>query len=168
MFSQSKFRFNKPLFGGKRKNYSRNLVFLNRRRHHDHDYRDRHNRDDSVMMSGDSPGLDSRSIPASYDLPDDARPGELPPVIPLSSTGKLSHSNHDSGSETIEEVTTIVKKTLPSPEPRPKIYQKNGIDSDNNNKLKLENKFAENNKEDNDACVNCLYYTQQFCECVIL
>lgn len=120
------------------------------------------------MMSGDSPGLDSRSIPASYDLPDDARPGELPPVIPLSSTGKLSHSNHDSGNETIEEVTTIVKKTLPSPEPRPKIYQKNGIDSDNNNKLKLENKFAENNKEDNDACVNCLYYTQQFCECVIL
>ncbi|KAH0535871.1 uncharacterized protein LOC123266510 isoform X2 [Cotesia glomerata] len=121
-----------------------------------------------VMMSGDSPGLDSRSIPASYDLPDDARPGELPPVIPLSSTGKLSHSNHDTDNETIEEVTTIVKKTLPSPEPRPKIYQKNGIDSDNNNKLKLENKFAENNKEDNDACVNCLYYTQQFCECVIL
>ncbi|XP_057334641.1 probable serine/threonine-protein kinase DDB_G0282963 isoform X1 [Microplitis mediator] len=166
MFSRSKFRL-KP-FGNKRKNYSRNLIFLNRRRHHDHDYRDRHHdRDDSVMMSGDSPGLDSRSIPASYDLPDDARPGELPPVITLSSTGKLSHNNHDHpDNEMIEEVATV-KKTLPSPEPRPKIHQ-NGKDSENNNKFKLENKFAENNKDDNDACVNCLYYTQQLCECVIL
>ncbi|XP_057334642.1 uncharacterized protein LOC130673591 isoform X2 [Microplitis mediator] len=120
-----------------------------------------------VMMSGDSPGLDSRSIPASYDLPDDARPGELPPVITLSSTGKLSHNNHDHpDNEMIEEVATV-KKTLPSPEPRPKIHQ-NGKDSENNNKFKLENKFAENNKDDNDACVNCLYYTQQLCECVIL
>lgn len=119
------------------------------------------------MMSGDSPGLDSRSMPASYDLPDDARPGELPPVITLSSTGKLSHNNHDHpDNEMIEEVATV-KKTLPSPEPRPKIHQ-NGKDSENNNKFKLENKFAENNKDDNDACVNCLYYTQQLCECVIL
>ncbi|XP_034943540.1 uncharacterized protein [Chelonus insularis] len=114
-----------------------------------------------VMMSRDSGSFDSRTLPpTSYDLPDDARPGVLPPVIPLTSTTKLPS---DRGSDVggIEEVATITKKTLPSPEPRPKI-QHNGNDSSK----KIENKLAENT--DDDACVKCIYFTQQMCECVIV
>ncbi|XP_034943542.1 uncharacterized protein [Chelonus insularis] len=158
MFSRRKFRPHRSPSLSRRKN-QKFWIFYNKKRHrHNDDYHRPHN---SVMMSRDSGSFDSRTLPpTSYDLPDDARPGVLPPVIPLTSTTKLPS---DRGSDVggIEEVATITKKTLPSPEPRPKI-QHNGNDSSK----KIENKLAENT--DDDACVKCIYFTQQMCECVIV
>lgn len=115
------------------------------------------------MMSGDSSAHESRSHPhTGYDIPDEARPGSIAPVIPLSSTGKLNHEDTDT--EVIEEITTIIRKTLPSPEPSPKI-ERNG--NDNNGKL-MEKKFVEEKNTDDDNCVKCIYIVQQCCDCVIV
>ncbi|XP_076242266.1 uncharacterized protein LOC143184129 isoform X2 [Calliopsis andreniformis] len=119
---------------------------------------------DSVIMSSDSPPpLQTSSIPlVDYDVPDEARPGKVTPTTPTSigpMTSKLLNSDN-SDAETIENMVPIAQTVLPVPEPQPKI-EKNGIDSDMREKTVT--------RTDDDSCVvDCIYFTQQCCECIII
>ncbi|XP_043599961.1 uncharacterized protein LOC122575285 isoform X2 [Bombus pyrosoma] len=114
---------------------------------------------DSVIMSNDSPPPLQTSIPlVDYDVPDEARPGKITPTTPTTPvTNKLS--NADTDTEMIENAVPITQTVLPVPEPQPKI-EKNGIDSEATKPV---------TQPENDSCVvDCIYFTQQCCECVIL
>ncbi|XP_011879714.1 PREDICTED: uncharacterized protein LOC105568557 isoform X4 [Vollenhovia emeryi] len=64
----------------------------------------------------------------------------------------------DTDADAIEEAVPIVQTKLPVPESEPKI-EKNGI----------ERKPKKPRDEPNDEClINCIYYTQQCCDCTIV
>ncbi|XP_076755062.1 uncharacterized protein LOC143425890 isoform X1 [Xylocopa sonorina] len=112
-----------------------------------------------VITSSDSPPPLQTSIPlVDYDMPDEARPGKITPTAPTAPmTSKLL--NADTDTETIENAVPIVQRVLPAPEPQPKI-ERNGIDSEKKKPVA---------QAENDSCVvDCVYFTQQCCECVIL
>ncbi|XP_043286321.1 uncharacterized protein [Venturia canescens] len=121
-----------------------------------------------VMRSGDSPPPLQASIPSAYDVPDDAG---LNGRVTISSSPAITTSikplrseSGDSDAEviSIEEAVPIVHKTLPSPEPQPKIEKKNGYDSMYMDEKKLVD-------PDDDPCiVKCVYFAQQLCECTIM
>lgn len=114
------------------------------------------------MSSGDSSPPPQASIPSSadFDVLDDAR---LEKVInaPVTSMKPPSKPNADvtkDDTEEIEEAVPIVQKTLPTPEPKPEI-EKNGFDV----------KAKKSPDEPDDAClIDCIYFTQQCCDCTIL
>ncbi|XP_076681029.1 uncharacterized protein LOC143375606 isoform X2 [Andrena cerasifolii] len=127
----------------------------------------------SVIMSSDSPSLLQTTIPlVGYDVPDEARPGKISPTTPPppptpspSPIGPVTIKllNDDiADTEVIEnDAVPMAQTDLPAPEPRPKIGR-NGIDSDSKKKP-----VARAN--DDDSCVvDCIYFTQQCCECIIL
>ncbi|KAF3425477.1 hypothetical protein E2986_03672 [Frieseomelitta varia] len=112
----------------------------------------------SVIMSNDSPPPLQTSIPlVDYDIPDEARPGKITPTTPTTPvTNKLL--NVDTDTEMIENAVPITQTVLPVPEPQPKI-ERNGIDSEATKPV---------TQPENDSCVvDCIYFTQQCCECVI-
>ncbi|XP_043286320.1 uncharacterized protein [Venturia canescens] len=125
-------------------------------------------KNNSVMRSGDSPPPLQASIPSAYDVPDDAG---LNGRVTISSSPAITTSikplrseSGDSDAEviSIEEAVPIVHKTLPSPEPQPKIEKKNGYDSMYMDEKKLVD-------PDDDPCiVKCVYFAQQLCECTIM
>ncbi|XP_051170323.1 uncharacterized protein LOC127287431 isoform X3 [Leptopilina boulardi] len=116
---------------------------------------------DSVMVSGDSPPPMTTSIPPGFDISEDMRPGKTTPTnIPLTPV-KSYKANGNITNEDIEEAVPIVK-SLPLPEPQPKI-EKNCFDYDQTDGKQLVGEVEE------DACfVKCVYFTQQCCECTIL
>ncbi|XP_012218200.1 uncharacterized protein [Linepithema humile] len=115
-----------------------------------------------IMSSGDSspPPQASISSSAGFDVLDDARLEKVM-ITPVTSTKPPSKPTADAAkdnTEEIEEAVPIVQKTLPTPEPKPEI-EKNGFDV---NAKKSPN-------EPDDAClINCIYYTQQCCDCTIV
>ncbi|XP_051170322.1 uncharacterized protein LOC127287431 isoform X2 [Leptopilina boulardi] len=114
-----------------------------------------------VMVSGDSPPPMTTSIPPGFDISEDMRPGKTTPTnIPLTPV-KSYKANGNITNEDIEEAVPIVK-SLPLPEPQPKI-EKNCFDYDQTDGKQLVGEVEE------DACfVKCVYFTQQCCECTIL
>ena len=118
---------------------------------------------DSVIMSSDSPSLLQTTIPlVGYDVPDEARPGKISPTTP-SPIGPVTTkllNNDTADTEMIENAVPVAQADLPAPEPRPKI-ERNGIDSDSKKKPVA--------RANDDSCVvDCIYFTQQCCECIIL
>ena len=116
------------------------------------------------MRQGDSPPPMQTSIPSGYDLPDDAsmtgRMSSTPPAITTSM--KPLRSESESDAEVIEEAVPIVHKTLPVPEPEPKI-ESNGIDHKH-----TDEKSLVHDPDDDPCLIKCIYFTQQCCECTIM
>lgn len=118
----------------------------------------------SVIMSGDSaPPLQS-SIPSpGYDLPDEVQPGKI--ISRESSLDESEKTNGNANSspvtdDNIEQVSSDTTKTLSMLEEDNKI-ESNGIDHTDNGKLVDE--------PDDDSClIQCIYVTQQCCECTII
>ncbi|XP_033223705.1 uncharacterized protein LOC117177237 isoform X3 [Belonocnema kinseyi] len=115
-----------------------------------------------VMMSGDSPPPLQSSIPPGFDMPDEMRHGKITPtetpLIPM----KPRKNNGEIPNEDIEEAVPIVK-TLPMPEPQPKVERNGGFDYDH-----TDGKQLVNDVEDDACFVKCIYFTQQCCECTVL
>jgi len=115
------------------------------------------------MSSGDSspPPQASISSSAGFDVLDDARLGKVitTPVTSSKPPSKLPTADAaKDNTEEIEEAVPIVQKTLPTPEPKPEI-EKNGFDVN----------AKKSPDEPDDAClINCIYYTQQCCDCTIV
>ncbi|XP_053987156.1 uncharacterized protein LOC128891817 isoform X2 [Hylaeus anthracinus] len=115
---------------------------------------------DSVIMSSDSPSPLQTSIPlVDYDVPDEARSGKVTPTTPTIPVTTKLLNNDTTDTETIENAVPIAQTVLPVPEPRPKI-ERNGIDS--------ETKKSVTQPDDDSCVVDCIYFTQQCCECMIL
>ncbi|XP_012149634.1 uncharacterized protein LOC100881840 isoform X2 [Megachile rotundata] len=113
----------------------------------------------SVIMSSDSPPPLHTSISlVDYDVPDEARPGKITPTTPTTPvTNELLNTDPDT--EMIENAVPIAQTVLPVPQPQPKI-ERNGIDAEKKKPV---------TQPENDSCVvDCIYFTQQCCECVIL
>lgn len=111
-----------------------------------------------IMSSSDpsSPGQASIST-TGFDVLDDARLEKLN-LTPVTSQPTKSMISSTVNTDTIEEAVPIVQTTLPVPELEPKI-EKNGI----------EMKTKKKPDEPNDEClINCIYYTQQCCDCTIV
>lgn len=115
------------------------------------------------MRAGDSPPPLQASVPSGYDIPDDAGVTEstIPTAAVITSVKPLRQEG-ESDVEAIEEAVPIIRKSLPSPEPKPKI-ESNGFDREINDEKKLVNE-----PEDEPCIVKCVYFAQQCCECTIL
>ncbi|KYN32510.1 hypothetical protein ALC56_13368 [Trachymyrmex septentrionalis] len=115
----------------------------------------------SVIMSSDdqsSPAQTSIST-TSFDVLDNARLEKIN-ITPIMSqpTKPVVSPTTNIDADAIEEAVSIVQTTLPMPELQPKI-EKNGI----------ETKTKKSSDEPNDDClINCIYYTQQCCDCTIV
>lgn len=109
-------------------------------------------------MSSSDPSSPQASISTtSFDVLDNARLEKIN-VTPVTSQPTKSMISSTVNTDTIEEAVPIVQTTLPVPELEPKI-EKNGI----------EMKTKKKSDEPNDDClINCIYYTQQFCDCTIV
>ncbi|XP_076625694.1 uncharacterized protein LOC143344029 isoform X2 [Colletes latitarsis] len=114
----------------------------------------------SVIMTSESPSPLQTSMPlVDYDVTDDARSGKITPTAPtIPVMSKLLNSG-TTDTETIENAVPIAQTVLPVPEPRPKI-ERNGIDSETKKSVAQPN--------DDSCVVDCIYFTQQCCECMIL
>ncbi|XP_018403022.1 PREDICTED: uncharacterized protein LOC108779948 [Cyphomyrmex costatus] len=116
----------------------------------------------SVIMSSDdqsSPTQASIST-TSFDVLDNARLEkiDISPIITSQPTKTVVSQVTNTDADVIEEAVPIVQTTLPMPELQPKI-EKNGI----------EMKTKKSSDEPNDDClINCIYYTQQCCDCTIV
>ncbi|XP_018368751.1 PREDICTED: uncharacterized protein LOC108764848 isoform X3 [Trachymyrmex cornetzi] len=114
-----------------------------------------------VIMSSDdqsSPAQTSIST-TSFDVLDNARLEKIN-ITPIMSqpTKPVISSITNTDADAIEEAVSVVQTTLPIPELQPKI-EKNGI----------ETKTKKTSDEPNDDClINCIYYTQQCCDCTIV
>ncbi|XP_043463107.1 uncharacterized protein LOC122499094 isoform X1 [Leptopilina heterotoma] len=148
---------------GSKRQSIRAWVLLKKKKNKDYD----HHRSPSmytgagVMVSGDSPPPMTTSIPPGFDISEEMRPGKTTPTnIPLTPL-KSYKTNGNVPNEDIEEAVPIVK-SLPLPEPQPKI-EKNCFDYD-----QTDGKQLVGDVEDDACFVKCLYFTQQCCECTIL
>lgn len=113
------------------------------------------------MMSGDSSPQAQASISSTgFDVLDDARLGKITPTT-STKTPRHMDTEADTDAEAIEEAMPIVQTTLPVPESKPKI-ERNGLDTDTSTKKSI------NQPEDDSCIVNCIYFTQQCCECTIV
>jgi len=107
----------------------------------------------------------------SFDVLDDARlmkinktPVTSQPIKSVDQTlvtpqpiKSVSPTTVDADADAIEEAVPIVRTTLPVPESEPKI-EKNGI----------EVKTKKSDEPNDDCLINCIYYTQQCCDCTIV
>ncbi|XP_011636641.1 uncharacterized protein LOC105426909 isoform X3 [Pogonomyrmex barbatus] len=114
-----------------------------------------------MMSSTDSSSPAQASISATnLDMVDHARLGKINTTSlttsqPLKSEVKpLAKADTD----VIEEAVPIVQTTLPVPESEAKI-EKNGLDF---------NAKKSTNEPDDECLINCIYYTQQCCDCTIV
>lgn len=107
------------------------------------------------MSSGEpSPPAQASISTTSFDVLDNARLINAAPIT--SQPSKPSGDNTDT--EAIEEAVPIVQTTLPVPESKPEI-EKNGLDV---------NTKKSPDEPDVSCLINCLYYTQQCCDCTIV
>ncbi|XP_070510782.1 uncharacterized protein [Cardiocondyla obscurior] len=115
----------------------------------------------SVMTSNDPSSPTQASISTTdFDVVDDARIALEKRLDKLSINAITSQPTKPATMNTdeIEEEVAIMQTTLPKPEMKPKV-EKNGI----------ETKTKKSPDEPNDEClINCIYYTQQCCDCTIL
>ncbi|XP_070151540.1 LOW QUALITY PROTEIN: uncharacterized protein [Polyergus mexicanus] len=110
---------------------------------------------DVIMSSGEpSPPAQASISTTSFDVLDNARLINAAPIT--SQPSKPSGDNIDT--EAIEEAVPIVQTTLPVPESKPEI-EKNGLDVDTKKSP---------DETDVSCLINCLYYTQQCCDCTIV
>ncbi|XP_072764461.1 uncharacterized protein [Anoplolepis gracilipes] len=109
----------------------------------------------SVIMSSGEPSSPAQASisTTSFDVLDDAR---LVNSTITSQPAKPSGDNTDT--EAIEEAVPIVQTTLPMPESKPEI-EKNGLDVDTKKSP---------DEPDVSCLINCIYYTQQCCDCTIV
>ncbi|XP_014484163.1 PREDICTED: uncharacterized protein LOC106749330 isoform X2 [Dinoponera quadriceps] len=122
--------------------------------------------DSVIMSSGDSsPPAQATISTSGFDVPDDARLAKISPTTTPSPTtsAKISkaadHETLNTDVEAIEEAMPIVQKTLPVPELPAKI-ERNGFDMDVRKTL--------DEREEDMCLIDCIYYTQQCCNCTIL
>lgn len=113
-----------------------------------------------VMMSSSDPSSPTQASisTTSFDVLDDARLEKIN-VTPVTSqlTKPVISPAVNTDADAIEEAVPIVQTTLPVPESVPKL-EKNGI----------EVKTKKSPDEPNDEClINCIYFTQQCCDCTI-
>lgn len=89
---------------------------------------------------------------------DDARLEKIN-ITPVTSqpTKPVVSPTVNTDADAIEEAVPIVQTTLPVPESEPKI-EKNGI----------EMKTKKSDEPNDDCLINCIYYTQQCCDCTIV
>lgn len=111
------------------------------------------------MSSSDPSSPAQASISTTgFDVLDDARLEKIN-ITPVTSqlTKAVVSPTMNTDADAIEEAVPIVQTTLPMPELEPKI-EKNGIE-----------KTKKSSDEPNDDClINCIYYTQQCCDCTIV
>lgn len=117
------------------------------------------------MMSSSDPSSPQASISTKgFDVLDDARSEKInttPVTSQPTKPEKISGASTDA--DAIEEAVPIVKTTLPVPELGAKI-EKNGIEMKKKRKKKKKSP-----DEPNDEClINCIYYSQQCCDCTIV
>ncbi|XP_036144174.1 uncharacterized protein LOC105832595 isoform X3 [Monomorium pharaonis] len=106
-----------------------------------------------IMSSSDPSSPTQASISTtSFDVLDDARLEKINVTPVTSQPTKSAIVNTDA----IEEAVPIVT-TLPVPELEPKI-EKNGI----------EVKTKKSNESNDECLINCIYVTQQCCDCTIV
>lgn len=116
------------------------------------------------MSSGDSsPPVQASISSTGFDTPDDARLAKVTPTTTPSPTHsekilKSADETPQTDVEAIEEAMPIMQKTLPVPESTPKI-ERNGFD--------IEPKKMLDEREEDMCLINCIYYTQQCCNCTI-
>ncbi|KYM95873.1 hypothetical protein ALC62_13483 [Cyphomyrmex costatus] len=114
-----------------------------------------------IMSSDDQSSPTQASISTtSFDVLDNARLEkiDISPIITSQPTKTVVSQVTNTDADVIEEAVPIVQTTLPMPELQPKI-EKNGI----------EMKTKKSSDEPNDDClINCIYYTQQCCDCTIV
>lgn len=113
------------------------------------------------MSSNDPSSPAQTSISTTgFDMLDDARLEKIniPPVM-SQSTKPVVSPTVNTDADAIEEAVPIVQTTLPAPELGTKI-EKNGIE-----KMKMKKSPDEPN---DDCLINCIYYTQQCCDCTIV
>ncbi|XP_012529148.1 uncharacterized protein LOC105832595 isoform X2 [Monomorium pharaonis] len=108
----------------------------------------------SVIMSSSDPSSPTQASisTTSFDVLDDARLEKINVTPVTSQPTKSAIVNTDA----IEEAVPIVT-TLPVPELEPKI-EKNGI----------EVKTKKSNESNDECLINCIYVTQQCCDCTIV
>lgn len=114
-----------------------------------------------IIVSGDSlPTLQSSVPLVKADLPDNGSVDKIDSgIIPLTTKLLLAEDQNGHGANSVENSVEVTRAVLPTPEPQPKI-EKNG--------LELESREP-TDKRDDDAClIDCIYFMQQCCECVIL
>ncbi|XP_011060440.1 PREDICTED: uncharacterized protein LOC105149596 isoform X2 [Acromyrmex echinatior] len=115
---------------------------------------------DVIMSSDDQSSPAQTSISTtSFDVLDNARLEKIniTPIISQPTKPMVSPTTN-TDADAIEEAVSIVQTTLPMPELQPKL-EKNGI----------ETKTKKSSDEPNDDClINCIYYTQQCCDCTIV
>lgn len=120
------------------------------------------------MSSGDSsPPVQASSMISStgFDVTDEARLAKVSPtttpssITPEKISKPVENEIPDADVEAIEEAMPIVQKTSPVPESPPKI-ERNGFNMDTRKTL--------DEREENMCLIDCIYYTQQCCNCTIL
>ncbi|XP_071566668.1 uncharacterized protein [Temnothorax nylanderi] len=114
-----------------------------------------------IMSSSEDPSSPAQTSIATtgFDVLDDARLAKIN-MTPVTSqpTKPVVSPTLNTDADAIEEAVPIVKTTLPKPELELKI-EKNGI----------EKKTKQSPNEPNDDClINCIYYSQQCCDCTIV
>lgn len=108
-----------------------------------------------IMSSGEpSPPAQASISTTSFDVLDDARLVNTVPVTsqPAKPSGDIADT------EAIEEAVPIVQTTLPVPQSKPEV-ERNGLDVDTKKSP---------DEQDVSCLINCLYYTQQCCDCTIV
>lgn len=108
------------------------------------------------MSSGEpSPPAQASISTTSFDVLDNAR---LVNAAPATSQPAKPSGDNTEDTEAIEEAVPIVQTTLPAPQSKPEI-EKNGLDVDTK---------TSPDESDVSCLINCLYYTQQCCDCTIV
>lgn len=114
-----------------------------------------------VIVSGDSPPMLQPSLAEDVGDVDDVRDEKSPLDSPIT-TKLLDPGDNNNPIVNVATNAVPVRRTvLPIPEPQPRL-ETNGWD------LELSKEETEH-KRDDDAClIDCIYFIQQCCECVIL
>ncbi|XP_012529146.1 uncharacterized protein LOC105832595 isoform X1 [Monomorium pharaonis] len=142
-----------------RGHHGRSKKEANAKKHHVQNWTDsRQKRQEAnlfaVIMSSSDPSSPTQASisTTSFDVLDDARLEKINVTPVTSQPTKSAIVNTDA----IEEAVPIVT-TLPVPELEPKI-EKNGI----------EVKTKKSNESNDECLINCIYVTQQCCDCTIV
>ncbi|XP_011250835.1 uncharacterized protein LOC105248013 isoform X2 [Camponotus floridanus] len=107
-----------------------------------------------IMSSGEpSPPAQTSISTTSFDVLDNAR---LVNSAPITSQPAKPSGDNTEDTEAIEEAVPIVQTTLPAPQSKPEI-EKNGLDTK-----------TSPDESDVSCLINCIYYTQQCCDCTIV
>ncbi|CAL1682246.1 unnamed protein product [Lasius platythorax] len=147
---------------GKSRGHGKPKKESNSKKHHIHTWihsKKKKNQEDNlftvIMSSGEpSPPAQASISTTSFDVLDDARLVNAAPITsqPAKPSGDITDT------EAIEEAVPIVQTTLPVPQSKPEI-EKNGLDVGTKKSP---------DEPDVSCLINCIYYTQQCCDCTIV